>query len=115
MYFDEALQDMRLALETMWSIYDTKDIISVEDRQQMEKLSFALDVMKTLTGMVEHEDATAYKDGMLVERSKWTQKLRDVYDGVEAGNPLRRADQLILLDSLFEWLDEREHEEFMWS
>lgn len=115
MYFDEALQDMRLALETMWSIYDTKDIISVEDRQQIEKLSFALDVMKTLTNTCEDVVGKEFKDGMLVERSKWTQKLRDVYDGVEAGNPLRRADQLILLDSLFEWLDEREHEEFMWS
>jgi len=115
MYFDEALQDMRLALDTMWAVYDNKDIISVEDRQHMEKLSFALDVMKTLTNMCEDVVGKEFKDGMLVERAKWVARLRDVYDGVDSGNPLRRADQLILLDSLFEWLGEREHEEFMWS
>jgi len=108
MYFDEALQDMRLALDTMWAVYDNKDIISVEDRQHMEKLSFALDVMKTLTNMCEDVVGKEFKDGMVVERSKWTWKLQDVYDGA---NPK----QVRLLDSLFEWLSEREEEEFMWS
>lgn len=108
MYFDEALQDMRLTLDTMWSIYDTKDIISVEDRQQMEKISFALDVMKTLTNMCEDDVGKEFKDGMLVERSKWVQKLRDVQLGAD-------SEQVRVLNSLFEWLNEREDEEIMWS
>lgn len=115
MYFDEVLQDMRLALDTMWAVYDTKEIIGVEETQQMEKLSFALDVLKALSNMAADSEGMEFKDGVLFERAKWTQKLQDVYEGVDAGNPLRRAEQLILLDYLFEWLNEREHEEFMRS
>lgn len=115
MYFDEALQDMRLTLDTMWTVYDSKDMITAEENQQIEKLSFALDVVKVLSNMAADSEGVEFKDGVLVERAKWTQKLQDVYEGVDAGNPLRRAEQLILLDYLFEWLNEREHEEFMRS
>lgn len=108
MHFDEALQDMRLALDTMWAVYDNKDIISEDDRQHMEKLSFALNVVETLTNMCEDVVGKEFKDGMLVERGKWAARLRDMRDGAD-------PKQVRLLDSLFKWLNEREEEEIMWS